>query len=82
MCLVSVINLAIARCNSDKAQYSDTPVTPTLRSQGIEDEDDDEDEAPGEGDSFLATTLRRYPVENSSRRIQSYRRHHRPYGER
>jgi hypothetical protein len=38
-------------CNSDKAQYSNTP---SLRVAGFEDEDDDEDEyeAPGEGEAY------------------------------
>jgi hypothetical protein len=54
----SISNLAVARCNSDLAQYSNTP---SLRVAGFEDEDDDEDEteAPCEfvGPSFAFPTL-------------------------
>jgi hypothetical protein len=45
----SIPNPADAGCNSDLAQYSNTPtlhhsITPSLRAAGFEDEDDDEDE--------------------------------------
>ena len=45
----SIPNPADAGCNSDLAQYSNTP---SLRAAGFEDEDDDEDEneAPCEGE--------------------------------
>jgi hypothetical protein len=48
----STPNLAVARCNSKLAQYSNTP---SLRVTGFEDEDDDEDEneAPHEGGRYF-----------------------------
>ena len=54
-------NPADAGCNSDLAQYSNTPARnasrsdaggPTLRAAGFEDEDDDENEAPCEHEIF------------------------------
>src|SRR5258708_17618443 len=51
-------------CNSDLAQYSNTPARnasrsdaggPSLRAARFEDEDDDENEAPGEGRSPIPT---------------------------
>ena len=48
----SISNPAEAGCNSDLAQYSNTP---SLRAAGFEDDDDDEDEneAPCEGESII-----------------------------
>jgi hypothetical protein len=49
----NIPSLAVARCNSDLAQYSNTPA---LRVAGFEDEDDDEDE----NDFDAPSALRRY----------------------
>jgi hypothetical protein len=50
----STPNPADAGCNSELAQYSNTP---SLRVAGFEDEDDDENEnendAPGEGSDYF-----------------------------
>jgi len=48
-------NPADAGCNSDLAQYSNTP---SLRAAGFEDEDDDEDE--NESPRKLKASLRLY----------------------